>query len=424
MQEYLLTQNGAPLVKRRAELTFKHNVVRGRHGWLRLTAAYSVKVVEDILASKSGCLHILDPFSGTGTTALCAAMRGRHAVALEINPFLVWFANSKVASYESVVLSRVEAIARQIASAIKDKKVAPANPPPISNIGRWWAPAELDFLCRLMGALRALAPDQEPARDLLLIAFCRIMIALSNAAFNHQSMSFRDTKTSSGTSQRLLPFAQVGDGFESHFLDEVAFVLAGAAENPIAPATVLLADSRKVPMVFQDGVDLLITSPPYPNRISYTRELRPHMYWLGFLNDSREAGELDWRAIGGTWGVATSRVQSWTKRPDSYLPPYLQALMDSIRSSDAKSGEILSRYVGKYFEDIWDHLASVMRVMKPGAEMHYVVGNSKFYDVLIPAERIYRDMLLEAGASHVEIIPLRKRNSKKELVEFNVVATV
>lgn len=60
--------------------------------------------------------------------------------------------------------------------------------------------------------------------------------------------------------------------------------------------------------------------------------------------------------------------------------------------------------------------------MHRGAELHYIVGNSKFYDVLVPTERIYRDMLLEAGARSVQINALRKRNSKKELVEFDVVA--
>jgi hypothetical protein len=52
---------------RRAELTFKRNVANGRHGWLRLTSAYSLKIVEDILARHGGRLRVLDPFSLTHT---------------------------------------------------------------------------------------------------------------------------------------------------------------------------------------------------------------------------------------------------------------------------------------------------------------------------------------------------------------------
>jgi hypothetical protein len=40
-------------LRQRADYTHKHNVKTGRHGWLRLTPAYSVKVVEEIISSRS-----------------------------------------------------------------------------------------------------------------------------------------------------------------------------------------------------------------------------------------------------------------------------------------------------------------------------------------------------------------------------------
>ena len=54
------------------DLTFKHNTNKGRHGWIRLTPAYSIALVEDILGGLSSHEkeYILDPFSGTGTTGL------------------------------------------------------------------------------------------------------------------------------------------------------------------------------------------------------------------------------------------------------------------------------------------------------------------------------------------------------------------
>jgi DNA modification methylase len=414
----------SPPVRQRAELTFKHNVACGRHGWLRLTPAYSVKVVEGILRRANESLHVLDPFSGTGTTALCAATHGHDAVALEINPFLVWFGLAKVARYDHDTLSMAETCAEEVMS-LAAQGTAPVAAPPIANVERWWSPKRLEYLCCLMGAIRAVAPEPGPVQDLLLVAFCRTMMALSNAAFNHQSMSFKDSRGSLHGHRGWLPFTTLPEEkVAPPFHEDIQFVLAGAAENPLTTARVQLADSRSIPLSFEDGADLLITSPPYPNRISYTRELRPYMYWLGFLRHSREAGELDWRAIGGTWGIATSRALTWERRADTYFPDYLPGLLDRIRSSDAKSGEILGNYVGKYFEDMWEHFLSVTRVMKRGAAMHYIVGNSKFYEVVVPAEELYRDMLLNAGAREAEIIPLRKRNSKKELVEFDVVATV
>ena len=39
------------------------------------------------------------------------------------------------------------------------------------------------------------------------------------------------------------------------------------------------------------------------------------MYWPGYLDSGNQAGELDWQAIGGIWGCATSKLMSWTRDP-------------------------------------------------------------------------------------------------------------
>jgi len=100
---------------------------------------------------------------------------------------------------------------------------------------------------------------------------------------------------------------------------------------------------------------------------------------------------------------------------------YREILVQPIRVC-ALSGPVLAKYVGKYFEDMWLHFKSVRANMKPGAQIHYIVGNSKFYDYLVPVEAIYADMLEKVGFEKTEIEVVRKRNSKKELFEFDVTA--
>ncbi len=48
------------------------------------------------------------------------------------------------------------------------------------------------------------------------------------------------------------------------------------------------------------------------------------------------------------------------------------------------------------------------------------MGNSTFYGVLLPEERIYAAIFEEAGFRDVRFRAIRKRNSKKELFEFDV----
>lgn len=397
----------------RADYTHKHNAESGRHGWLRLTPAYSLKIVDEVLRAYEGIaeINVFDPFCGTGTTALCAGYRGHTAVTVEINPFLVWFSRTKTDSYSTQVISELNQVGHAVSDDIRHGRVPGAPAPRMYNIERWWNATALDFLCALKGAIDSKFAEESKQRSLLLVAFCRTLIHLSNAAFNHQSMSFKlGVQTTFDFDIDLCGI----------FIKNLNFVLGGARQNPAGRVCVHRADSRRLAKRDADSVDCVITSPPYANRMSYIRELRPYMYWLGYLVDGRDAGEMDWEAIGGTWGIATSRLEKWSAPAHGYQSGLLSDAVKRIRKAENRNGRLLANYVSKYFSDMWSHFQSLIGVLNHGATIHYIVGNSTFYGVLVPVEQIYADMLSRLGFSNVECVPIRKRNSKKELIEFDV----
>jgi DNA methylase len=402
-------------IKQRADLTHKPNMHQGRHGWLRLTPAYSVRLVREIIDEYGygEDARVLDPFAGTSTTPLVAAERGLNSVGVDINPFLTWFGNVKIARYgHAVQKAALVALAEVLESAVE---MQPIEPPAIHNIERWWSEDVLSRLCSLRAAITHCAKTGSKVRQLLDVVFCRTMIEVSNAAFNHQSMSFADKSvaTGDGGARCLREFQHYGQ-----------FVISTLTPDPVGEAEILYGDSRHLSDVVTGPFDLVVTSPPYANRMSYVRELRPYMYWLKYLTDARSAGELDWQAIGGTWGIATSRVADWEPEDEWFEPPYLTKAVESIARTKEKSGHVLSRYVRKYFYDIWHHILSLKDVMGEGGAAVYIVGNSTFYGVLVPTERVYADMLLEAGFERADARIIRKRNSKKELYEYAVEASL
>jgi len=403
--------------KQRADLTFKHNTNHGRHGWLRLTPAYSVKVVEEILQGFNDGQTVIDPFSGTGTTALCAAEKGHNGIAVEINPFLVWLGQVKVQRYSDRDIKQAYDIGLQVENVVRNDLLDPSLPPPISNINRWWNGSNLLYLRMVRSAVEHLSSPSTSTRDLLDIAFCRCLISLSNASFNHQSLSF---KNSESTCQLSLWDETSPAPDYTVFCNELEGVLQGANVNPLGTGRVILGDSRNINEIMDKRVDAVITSPPYPNRMSYIRELRPYMYWLGFLKHARTAGDLDWQAIGGTWGIATSRLNDWKPQEANFLPGYMEKAIKQVAASDTKSSHLLANYIRKYFEDIKAHFLSLKHILKTGTVAHYIVGNSTFYGVLIPVEQVYADLMQAAGFDSINVKPIRKRNSKKELFEFDV----
>jgi len=411
-------------LRRRDDLTFKANLRDSRHGWIRLTPAYSVHLVAEILDAErpEGGL-VLDPFCGTGTTALVCAERGIAAETTDINPFLIWLAQAKARAYAAAELTALGRVADRIRAAIRAPSSGAVWAPPLFRIERWWDEATLAALGRAMAEIRGAAGEEAPAvLDLARVAFCRTLIERAQVSFGHQSMSFAKAGAEEGEPGRGAE-ARSRDAAEAvaqSFERAAESVARGAASAIPTSPRVLHCDARDLRARLEpERYRCVITSPPYPNRMSYIRELRPYMYWLGYLADGRAAGELDWQAIGGTWGVATSNVARWAPERPAPIPfEGFEALLERI----AVQSEVLSRYVHKYFHDMARHAASLFAVMRPGGAVHYIVGNSKFYDVLVPAERIFAELFAAAGFASPEVRAIRKRSSKRELYEFVVSA--
>ena len=399
-------------VSQRSDYTFKYNHKLGRHGWLRLTPAYSVKLVEELLANDKDSKLILDPFSGTATTGLASAENGKQSYLYEINPFLIWFGNAKCDKYSDHDLNKALTIAQTCIQRLTSKKLSPnAWLPQIHNIERWWCHTTLTILANLRQELVIACDETGHSKhaNLLWIAFCRLIIETSSAAFNHVSMSFQEEVTTFDIQEIACLFIKILEN-----------IMESAKTNPTGKAEVLHLDSRTAENSTK-LYDRVITSPPYPNRISYIRELRPYMYWIKFLTEARQAGDLDWEAIGGTWGVATSRLNDW-KPTESHFPESIMDTAMAIRNSDGKNAFLMAQYVLKYFHDMYLHFKNLKHRLKTGAKINYIVGNSTFFGVSVPSEKLYIDILDSLGYVNTGSRIVRKRNSKKELFEFDIFA--
>lgn len=222
--------------RQKAHLTFRGNVKRGRHGWLRLTPAYSLHVVNEILASTRPDEIVLDPFSGTATTTLASVTHGIRAHSVDVNPFLVWLGNLKIQQFSTKTGEELRTLGRRIGKAVK-RSAKPRWIPALHQIEKWWSDETLHLLADLFARIRD-CEGSTTTVDLLKIAFCKVMISTSNASFGHQSMSFKKPKPIT-QAQRTL-FADSEDADEQAevarlFVESVDEVAEGlTTETPLA----------------------------------------------------------------------------------------------------------------------------------------------------------------------------------------------
>ena len=126
-----------------------------------------------------------------------------------------------------------------------------------------------------------------------------ILVLVSNAKHNHVSLTFAD---------KPLPTVEVDSILEQQFRN-MLFDLRSVADLPTSDVTIFKGNSKELSKILppeDQRISAVITSPPYPNRFSYARETRPHLFFLDFIESAKAVGQLETEAIGGTWGKATS----------------------------------------------------------------------------------------------------------------------
>lgn len=222
---------------------------------------------------------MLDPCCGTGTTALVCAERGIACDTTDINPFLIWLAKAKAHAYSNADRDAFTTASVQVAVAIRSSNGRPAWRPPLHEIEKWWDAQTLAALSHAMASIKRLEPSlSSRACDLLKVAFCRTMMDHAHVSFGHQSMSFKQKRKHADANAALLP------GFAEHPVaatwEQAVPAIATAAGSPIErPPRALLLDARDFTAGLEaDHYTCVLTSPPYCNRMSYIRELRPYMF--------------------------------------------------------------------------------------------------------------------------------------------------
>jgi hypothetical protein len=402
----------------RRSVTFQGALDLPIHRWYRLTPSFSPRLAHDI-ADHFNLLEsdlVLDPFSGVGTVPLCMKYRGVRARGVEINPYLQFVSTVKCRSYGDIA-----AIHSSFTSFLETYRASLAHVPFASRPGdylaeneadiprisfpeRWWSPGNLAQLVCLRKTLAGL--ELEPSHlDLLKMGVLAILVAVSNAKHNHVSLTF---------AQQPLATVDVAEVLGTQLRNTVTDLRA-VAELPAADVVIKEGNSKALSPLFpdEDRFSAVITSPPYPNRFSYARETRPHLFFLDFIESAAAVGRLETAAIGGTWGKATSilakGIAPVNKLIETLLEPYLRGI-------DAPGG-LMASYVVKYFNDIFEHAGQVAAVCNERARLAYVIGNSKFYDQPLPSDEILAAIFNHFGFELEAIDRMRKRQSKSGLYE-------
>lgn len=322
---------------------------------------------------------VLDPFCGSGTTAIEAMRLGRNALSLDIDPFARLLIRVKTAVYRKEDLALLDRVVRQM-EALDPGSTDASWRPDLPNLEKWFCKTSVRELAFFKEAIDRLAAENQRVRDYLYVVLAGILRRCSNAeeVSPKPYISTRYPKTPAVPSQLF---------YKTEALYREAITAFSREVSPYGCTSTLLEsrDARQIDA--GRPVDLAVTSPPYINAYDYVRSLRFEDLWLG-LTSYRELQSSRGSYIG-------------TESPGALHPECPRAdrseLLAPLAEQIARVDDRRSRIVRTYFEDMAVNMEAVRQSLRPGGRYVIITGDSSIRGQTIPTSGILREMAEQNG---------------------------
>lgn len=412
---------------------------REAHDWYRFVLSFPPHLVFEYLQrfSVQPDKTVLDPFCGTGTTLVECKKLSISSVGIERNP-MACFASQVKVNWKvdpDGLLSHAGNVAELTLQKLESDGIEDgARMPLFSPLRKAPTP------------LRTLPPD----------SFRLLLKGSISPLPLHKTLVLLDTldehkdERFDGHERLALAKTIVFESSNLHFGPEVG-IGPPKADAPVVPgwlknvramadalrnlqckahgqATVYLADSRRLLDVLEpNSVDAVITSPPYPNEKDYTRTTRLESVLLGFIRNKQDLRSLKRELVrSNTRGVYRG------DQDDLFVAAHqeIQQIADTIearRIELAKTSgfeRLYSRVTKLYFGGMARHLSELRKILSPGAQLAYVVGDQASYlQVMIRTGQLLTNIAESLGYQvlGVDLFRTRLATATKEQLREEVV---
>jgi DNA modification methylase len=324
---------------------------------------------------------ILDPFCGSGVSAVEALINNRNYVGYDINPLAVLIAKVRTTPISTEkAFKLLELILKQ---DVKDYEI-----PKFPNIEYWFDEDVIEELAKLRAIIFSI--EDIKLQNPFKVAFSETIRLVSRA--DHSEFKLVRAKKAKKK--------------------DVKFVFETIAKRNIINLSVLskLALKARVNVrqfnvldnlpIEDESVDLVITSPPYGDSkttVAYEQFSKLSVKWLG-LDDSFKNYQLGAKEKNYEYALPSDE---------------LSECLEEIKRSDEKR----AKDVYSFYADLYRAIENISKKVKSGKYAVIVVGNRKVKGVELPTDKICASFFSQFGFVH--IITLVREISNKRMPSEN-----
>lgn len=386
--------------------TAKDNRQSPIHDWYRFTAGFSYKLVDKIIKEENLSFRdtIYESFAGCGTTLVSAQKNGIKAVGNEGQELLFDVIQAKL--NWNINSTEIKAVIADIEKKLIKAKFRGGYHELLQTL---YSEKNLLHLYLIRDYIQDL--DYE-VRLFLQLALTQTLhkVSIHPIAIPYISRSKFLKNDLSGfemfskTANKMLVDLEGYKGYEK-------------------TTDIYLHDSRKPNINIADNsCSICITSPPYLNNLDYGEVSKVCSHFYGITDNWNDITEKVRKNLvtGATTHYKETDfiLDDWKKRQfylenkgilDILMPDILKIKEISKGRKGKKSFDILTLF---YFEDMYNVLLEMRRVLRQGSKAYLVLGDSAPYGVFIDTTQLLGQIAINAGFSRFNIVKIRERGTK------------
>lgn len=362
--------------------------------WRRFKEAFPPEFVAYAISQSARPVkRCLDPFGGSGTTALTCQFLGVHPTTIEVNPFLADLIEAKLSSYDATHVARsfAELIKLANRSRIDPHDVYTSGPETFIEpgvAGRWIFDRRVAArLAAYVNALPKIANRSH--RRLFRVILGGVIVDLSNVVISGKGRRYRRDWNAVRRDGGALDHAFCA-AMESAISDIVRF-----SPRRIDSFSVMRGSALQL-IPSTGAADISIFSPPYPNSFDYTDVYNVELWALRYLKNWNDNRRL-------RMSTMESHVQ--VKRRYAASPETSDLLKDILHQLERNQDKLWDRHIpamiGGYFANIDVVLKRIRTRLRTGGQIWMVVGDSRYAGVTIPVAEIISEIAQSEKFLHV-----------------------
>lgn len=374
---------------------FGDNKSRPFHRWYPFIEGYSADLVEQALSHPTLDGVIFDPFGGSGTTALTAAMMGHDSAFTEVNPYMAWIADVKVNQVREVaaIFGATDAL-RGLSKLARDghlPKVEDDRPLLAADRHRnFFPPGVAETVLALLAFM-----DEALGGAELRVARLAVATSIIPASLMVRRTDLRRRTPSDPppvqlrdvVARRLVEFAED--------IDRHGHRVTGAA-------TKLGSDVRAV-WAPDEKIGVVVTSPPYLNGTNYFRNSKLELLALDMIDSEAELNTLRVSSISAGINNVSKRRREATE---------IACVEEVARKLDAVTYDIrIPTLVRSYFADMALAFAQIRKHAVSKANMFLDIGDSRYCGIHVPTDKLLAAVAQQNGWRLMQEQLIRKRRS-------------